>query len=114
MNGSGKGVFASRAVLKAIALVAGIWLLFGGSPPSQAQQPKPCSTQATLGWTINNPSLDDQRAIMDLLSLYAWTIDDRDADAFVALFMPDKSSYYELCNGGGLNQIFRLTFDNPD
>ncbi|WP_192355438.1 nuclear transport factor 2 family protein [Mesorhizobium mediterraneum] len=118
MNDCWKGLFAGRTALNSFAFVVGICLIFEGAPLAQAQQPPPtpCSTPATPGWTINNPaSLDDQRNIVDVLSLYAWYIDERDSTAFVNLFdLTNASAYYEYCNAGGLNQVFFLTPNNQN
>lgn len=105
------GLFNSRTALKSFAVVSGICLAFEGSVPAQAQQA--CSTTAVPGWLPRtHPSLDDQRSITDVLSSYAWTIDDRDPTSFVDLFLKEASSSYELCNVGG--QVFRLTFGQQD
>src|SRR4051794_8095909 len=105
MNDPWKGLCISRTALKSVALAYAFCLTFGGS--ALAQQTPPCGTTANTGWTIDNPSLDDQRAIMDVLSGYGWTIDDRDASSFASLFAEPKSSFYELCNAAG--SVIKLT-----
>jgi len=106
--------FGRTAALKTFVLGVGVWLVLGGSLPAQADEvATSCSTKITTGWTISNPSLDDQRKITDLLSLYAWTIDEWDVKSFVALFdQSDPQAYYELCNAGGSNQVFKLFLKN--
>jgi hypothetical protein len=107
-----KGRFATRIALKSFALAVGIWPAFAGVALSQQQNT--CMPANTLGWTIDNPSLDVQRAITDVLSSYAWTIDDRNAAEFVKLFVRNEDAYYQLCNRAGTNQVYKLTFDNED
>jgi hypothetical protein len=112
-----KRPFSGNASLKALTIVAA---MFAFVMPGQAQQgqpppPPPCSTQVTLGWTIVNPDPSDRRQIEDLLSLYAWTIDDRTPTPFVNLFdLTDPSTYYEYCNSGGNKQVFKLTPNNQN
>jgi hypothetical protein len=87
-----------------LTLLAGLLL---ASSPAQAEQ---CGTQVSRGWTVHNPSPEDLREISDLLSQYAWTLDDQDALAFAGLFIQDdKESTYEYCNVGGANQVFRYS-----
>lgn len=104
-----KGLSNNRTALKSFATVFGICIAFAGSIPAKAQE---CSTNAAPGWKPSNPSLEDQRLITDVLSSYAWTIDDRDPESFFDLFLNEPSSSYELCNVGG--QVFRLTPGDPD
>lgn len=104
MNDLWKGLCTTRAALKSFTLACALYLAFGGFALAQTS---PCGTPANTGWTIDNPSLDDQRAIMDVLHSYSWTIDDRDAAAFAALFAQPKSSFYELCNVAG--SVVKLT-----
>lgn len=105
MNDLWKGHCISLASLKSLALACTFYLAGGGL--ALAQTPPPCGTPANTGWTIDNPSLDDQRAIMDVLHSYSWTIDERDATSFAALFAQPSSSYYELCNVAG--RVIKLT-----
>jgi hypothetical protein len=105
MNDPWKGLCISRTALKLFGLACAFCLAFGGF--ALAQTRPPCATPANPGWTIDNPSLDDQRAIMDVLYGYGWTIDDRDASSFADLFAQPNSSYYELCNVTG--SVIKLT-----
>ena len=103
MNDLWKGIFSGRTALKYFAVACTFYLVLGGV----AQAQSPCGTPADPGWRMkNNPSLDDQRAITDLLSAYAWSIDDRRPSDFAALFQ-EPESYYEICSTGG--SLFVLT-----
>lgn len=113
MNDLWKGMSISRKALKSLALISGICLAFEGLAPAHAQPQPPCSTTNAVAWTINNPSADDQRKITDILSRYAWALDDWDTTSFVGLFVADDDDvYYEYCNAGG--QVFKLTPGNSD
>lgn len=99
-----KGIITNPAILRYFALVCG--LCFGSSGTALADS---CGTEYTSGWNLENPAAEDRQAIQDLLSRYAWTIDERNAAAFTALFAEPKSSYYEICSSG--NSILKLTLD---
>lgn len=101
-----KGILNNYNFLRYFALVCGFCFVFGGVASAQTDK---CGTEATNGWSIENPSAEDRQAIEDLLFSYAWTIDERDAAAFASLFADTGPSYYEICNTGG--SIFKLTRD---
>jgi hypothetical protein len=97
-----KGIITNCAILKYFSLVCGFCLAFGGTALADS-----CGTDATYGWNIKNPPAEDRQAILDLLSRYAWTIDERNAAAFAGLFAKPKSSYYEICSTDA--SILKLT-----
>lgn len=97
-----KGIITSCAILRYCALVCGFFFAFSGTALADS-----CGTEATHGWNVNNnPPAEDRQAIQDLLSRYAWTIDERNAPAFTALFAEPRSSYYQICSSG--NSILKL------
>lgn len=97
-----KGIITNCASLRNFALVCEFCFAFSGTASADS-----CGTQATAGWDIENPPAEDRQAIQDLLSRYAWTIDERNAAAFTALFAEPRSSYYQICSSG--NSILKLT-----
>ncbi|MDX8450357.1 nuclear transport factor 2 family protein [Mesorhizobium captivum] len=99
-----KGIITNCAILKYFALICGFCLAFGGTALADS-----CGTEAPYGWNIKNPPAEDRQAILDLLSRYAWTIDERNAAAFAGLFAKPKSSYYEICSTS--SSILKLTLD---
>lgn len=99
-----KGIITNCAILRYFALVCGCCFAFSGTALADT-----CGTEATLGWNVKNPPAEDRQAILDLLSRYAWTIDERNAAAFAGLFAKPKSSYYEICSGDA--SILKLTLD---
>jgi hypothetical protein len=101
-----KGMLTNYAILRYFALVCGFCFAFSGIALAQTDS---CGTEATQGWSIENPPAEDRQAIQDLLFSYARTIDERNAAEFTALFAQPGSSYYEICNTGG--SIFKLTRD---
>jgi hypothetical protein len=104
MRKSQTAAVKSCAIFGRFALALGLLFPFGGGALAQDK----CSTVASKGWSIDNPSdPSDRQAILDLLYRYAWTIDDRDAVAFSGLFAQPGTSYYEICNTGG--SVMKLT-----
>ncbi|AZO24302.1 MAG: nuclear transport factor 2 family protein [Mesorhizobium sp.] len=96
-----KGIITN--CLRNFALVFGFCVAFSGTASADS-----CA-DATSGWNLENPPAEDRQAIQDLLSRYAWTIDERNAAAFTALFAEPKSSYYQICSSG--DSILKLTLD---
>ena len=103
MSEARESIFTKQGMLKSFALTCGICFAFSGIALAQTDN---CSTEATRGWSIDNPAVDDRLAIADVLSGYAWAIDERNAAAFAAMFAEPGSSYYELCDTGG--SIFKF------
>ena len=99
-----KGIITICAILRYFALVFGLCFAFSGTASADS-----CGTEATPGWNLENPPAEDRQAIQDLLARYAWTIDERNAAAFTALFANPESSYYEICSTS--SSILKLTLD---
>ncbi|MER9423058.1 nuclear transport factor 2 family protein [Mesorhizobium sp. M0317] len=100
-----KGLITVCAILRYFALAYGFCFAFSGTALADS-----CGTEATHGWNVNNnPPAEDRQAIQDLLSRYAWTIDEKNAAAFATLFAEPKSSYYEICDAG--SSVLELTLD---
>lgn len=108
----GEKIFTNRLTVKTIAIAIGIWLAFPGTVVAQN---KTCIDNVPPARLLNRPLVNplpvDWQAILDLIHSYAWTLEDRDDAAFVALFT--KDAVYEVCrNGGpaaGQSQIVRTT-----
>ena len=70
-----------------------------------AKQAEPkLDASAELQWGGVSVPSDDRQKIDDLLSRYAWALDERDPDRFAALFTDSGS--YEVCTGGGNVRIY--------
>ncbi len=70
-----------------------------------AKQAEPrLDASAELQWGGVSVPADDRQKIDDLLSRYAWALDQRDPDRFAALFTDSGS--YEVCTGEGNVRTF--------
>lgn len=59
------------------------------------------------GGSLTAPTPEERRDVMDLLSQYAWTMDNRDFDGLAALF--EDTGQYVHCDPGNVNAVLAVS-----
>lgn len=59
------------------------------------------------GGSLTAPTPEERRDVIDLLSLYAWTMDNRDFDGLDALF--ESTGQYFHCDPGNVNAVLAIS-----
>lgn len=59
------------------------------------------------GGSLTAPTPEERRDVMDLLSQYAWTMDNRDFDGLAALF--EDTGQYIHCDPGNVNAVLAVS-----
>ena len=108
LGGSTEGV--NVKVCKIFGAVALVSLL--AAAPAFAINECPASGQMPWrdyrGGSLTAPTPEERRDVIDLLSQYAWTMDNRDFDGLAALFDSSSGQYFH-CDPGNVNAVLAIS-----